>query len=469
MESVCKSYQGKDSERMKYIRNNLLYLLLISQPLLDMLAYFQDGSAVSIAGYVRLAYTILVPVYALFEIREVKDKKNFLAIMCVIGSFCVLHIANGFRVGYINLFSDVKYMLLVIHMPVLLFSFMYLYKKEEALDQIIRALKVNVTIITIAFFWSYVLKSGNYTYADYDLGWTGWYVIPNAQSVIMVSVLPFLIYFVLKYFKKIFPVPMIAVIFMYLSNGTKTTYWSIVLVLVGFFGFIIMECIVKKSKLPIYTLVMLLVLASGCVAAYNYSPRMVLDNNEETAREEEQIALEELGEHGEEDVLKYINKALLDRFGSERVLTAYGEDIDSYTFADMRLKKRIYAKLVWEECDALTKVVGFEYTQMQHADDNFDLENDPPAILYYYGYLGAGLYILMLAYFVLRLTKELFVSFKDSLNQFNFAILMAFGLQMGLAVYTGYLLRRPNVAIYLMVVLLLLHCRTRELKKGRES
>lgn len=455
---------------MKYIRNNLLYLILISQPLLDILAYFQEGSAVSIAGYVRLAYTILVPAYALFVIYDKKDKKKFLAIMCVIGGFCVLHIANGFRVGYINLFSDVKYMLLVIHMPVLLFSFMYLYKKEETLDQIIRALKVNVTIITIAFFASYVLKSGNYTYTDYDLGWTGWYVIPNAQSVIMVSILPFFVYFVLKCFKKSFPIPMIAVIFMYLSNGTKTTYWSIVLVLVGFFCFIIMECILKKSKLPVYTLVMLLVLAGGSVAAYNYSPRMVLDSNEETAREEEQEILEEeLSEEGEEDILKYINEALLDRFGSERVLAAYGEDIDSYTFADMRLKKRIYAKLVWEECDVFTKLVGFEYPQMQHADDNFDLENDPPAILYYYGYLGAGLYILMLVYFVSRLIKELFAAFKESLNQFNFAILMALGLQMGLAVYTGYLLRRPNVAIYLMVVLLLLHCRTRELKKGRES
>lgn len=453
---------------MKYVRNNLLFLILISQPLLDILAYFQEGSAVSLAGYVRLAYTIVVPLYALFYIPEKKDKRKFLAIMCVIGGFCALHVVNGFRVGYLGLFSDVKYMLLVVHMPVLLFSFMYLYKKEEMMDQIVRALKVNVTIITIAFFASYVLKSGNYTYADYELGWTGWYVIPNAQSVIMVSLLPFLVYFIMKYFGKAFPIPMIAVIFMYLSNGTRTAYWSIVLVCAGFFCFILFECILKKSKLPVYTLVMLLVLAAGSVAAYNYSPRMALDSNDETAREEEQELLEE-ELNGDKELSKYINKALIERFGEERVMAAYGEDVDAYTFADMRLKKRIYAKLIWEECDTLTRLVGFEYPQMVYEGDSFDLENDPHAILYYYGYLGAALYVLMLAYFLVRLVKELLSKFKDCLNEFNFAILMTFGLQMGLAVYTGYLLRRPNVAIYLMVALLLLNCRTGELKKGRES
>ena len=98
-----------------YIKNNLLFLVLISQPLLDILAYFQDGSAFSIAGYVRLVYTIGIPLYTLIVLKE---KKKFFVIMCVIATFCALHIANGFRVGYISLFADVKYMLLVFHMPI---------------------------------------------------------------------------------------------------------------------------------------------------------------------------------------------------------------------------------------------------------------------------------------------------------------------------------------------------------------
>ena len=155
----------------------------------------------------------------------------------------------------------------------------------------------------------------------------------------------------------------------------------------------------------------------------------------------------------------------MDRFGKKRVLEAYGDDVTSYTFADMRLKKRIYGKLVWEESDLLTKLVGFEYPQMQHKSENFDLENDLPAILYYYGYVGAIGYICLMGYFVLRLIMMLLRKFKDSLNLLNFTILITWVLQLGLAAYTGYILRRPNVSFYLIVVLLLVYCRTESIRK----
>lgn len=453
------------SKMMNYIKNNLLFLVLISQPLLDILAYFQDGSAVSVAGYVRLLYTVAIPAYTLLVTR---DKKKFALIMSVIASFALLHIANGFRVGYISLFADVKYMLLVLHMPILLISFIYLFEKTDIVSQIIRGLKVNTIIITVVFFFTYVTKSGAYTYDDYNLGWTGWYLIPNAQSIIMVSLLPFIVYFLIIYFKKYFPIPMLAVIFMYIENGTKSAYYGLVLIFAGFLCYLVVEYLIKKeTKFPLYNLVMLAVLIVVTVGSYNYSPREVLDSNDQTAREEEQLKLDE--ELDEETILSYIDKELLDRFGKEKVLAAYGDEFSAYTFADMRLKKRVYGKLVWEESDILTKLVGFEYSQMQHNGENFDLENDLPAILYYYGYLGTIGYVGLMTYFLLRLLMMLIRKFKESLNLYNFTILVSCALQFGLATYTGYILRRPNVSFYLMIVLLLIYCRTDALKKDNEE
>jgi hypothetical protein len=453
-----------------YIKNNLLFLVLISQPLLDILAYFQDGSAVSVAGYVRLIYTIAIPAYTLLV---TKDRKKFVLIMSVIASFALLHIANGFRVGYISLFADVKYMLLVLHMPILLISFIYLFEKTDIMSQIIRGLKVNTVIITVVFFFTYITKSGSYTYADYNLGWTGWYLIPNAQSIIMVSLLPFMVYFLIIYFKKYFPIPMLAIIFMYIENGTKSAFYGLVLIFAGFLCYIVVEYLIKKeTKFPLYNVVMLAVLIVVTVGSYNYSPREVLDINEVTAREEEQLKLDEEAvdeEVDEEMILSYINKELLDRFGKEKVLAAYGDELSAYTFADMRLKKRIYGELVWDESDILTKLVGFEYSQMQHNGDNFDLENDLPAILYYYGYLGAIGYVSLMTYFLLRLLMMLIRKFKECLNLYNFTILISWGLQLGLAAYTGYILRRPNVSFYLMIVLMLIYCRTEALKKDKEE
>ena len=454
------------SKMMNYVKNNLLFLVLISQPLLDILAYFQEGSTISVAGYVRLAYTVLIPLYTLVVAEK---KKSFFYIMSGIGVFALIHVANGLRVGYISLFADVKYMLLVLHMPILLICFMYLFNKAELKIQITRGLVVNIVIFVVTFFASYIMKNGNYTYVDYEVGWTGWYLIPNAQSVITVSVLAFGVYFAMTYCKKYFPIPLSLFLYMYMVNGTKTSYVSVVLVLFGFFCFVIIEYFIKREgKFPTYKALMLGLLLVITVFAYNYTPREIMDENEENARAEEQLELDE-EEFDKSKILQYIDKDLLDRFGNERVLEAYGDDVDAYTFADMRLKKRIYGRLVWEESDLLTKLVGYEYSEMQHNGENFDLENDPHAILYYYGYLGLAGYACLLGYFVLRILVILKKQFKESVNQLNFTILITWGLQMALSVYAGYLLRRPNVSFYLMIVLLLVYCQTEALRKDKEE
>lgn len=451
---------------MNYVKNNLLFLVLISQPLLDILAYFQEGSTISVAGYVRLAYTVLIPLYTLVVAEK---KKSFFYIMSGIGVFALIHVANGLRVGYISLFADVKYMLLVLHMPILLICFMYLFNKAELKIQITRGLVVNIVIFVVTFFASYIMKNGNYTYVDYEVGWTGWYLIPNAQSVITVSVLAFGVYFAMTYCKKYFPIPLSLFLYMYMVNGTKTSYVSVVLVLFGFYCFVIIEYFIKREgKFPTYKALMLGLLLVITVFAYNYTPREIMDENEENARAEEQLELDE-EEFDKSKILQYIDKDLLDRFGNERVLEAYGDDVDAYTFADMRLKKRIYGRLVWEESDLLTKLVGYEYSEMQHNGENFDLENDPHAILYYYGYLGLAGYACLLGYFVLRILVILKKQFKESVNQLNFTILITWGLQMALSVYAGYLLRRPNVSSYLMIVLLLVYCQTEALRKDKEE
>ena len=459
------------NKTMKYIENNLLYLVLIAQPLLDILAYLQGGDSTSVSGYLRLVLTLVIPMYTLIVI---KSKRNFIAIMCIIAGFSVLHIANGFRVGYISFFGDVKYLLLVIHMPILLFSFMYLYEKKSILDQIIRAIKSIVIIVVVAFYVSLITKTGNYTYADAEMGWTGWYIIPNAQSVIMSSLLPFILYYVLKYFKKWFPISMIVISYIYISNGTKAAYLSLILVYFVFAMFMIFEYFVKrKGKFPVYNVLMLLALLVVVVGVYRYSPRAMLDGYAAQVREEEQSELDEVKEEEDEEeeeklYVESINPLLLKRFGKKSVFEAYGDDATAYEFADMRLKKLIYGTLVWKESDIITKCVGFQYPEMQFKGENFDLENDPHAILFYYGYIGATLYIVLLGYFVLRLIRQLIIAFRDSLNLFNFVILISLVLQLGLAVYTGYLLRRPNVAIYLMISLLLIHCQCDDLRKGRE-
>ena len=196
-----------------------------------------------------------------------------------------------------------------------------------------------------------------------------------------------------------------------------------------------------------------------------------MDNTYENAREEEQKELDQIQQESEifEEVKnkqeidrkqklyeKYLNKNLVKKFGYDRVIQEYGEN-PTADFSDVRFAKRIYAKLTWEKCDYLTRIVGFQYPEMQ----NFDLENDPAAIFYYYGYLGAFLYLVFLGYFALRIVKKVIYNFYESTDLFNFTLLCTLLLEIGLAFNSGYLVRRPNVSVYMAAIIVLCFQRTK--------
>lgn len=458
-----------------FTKRNLLFIILASQPFLDVISYIQRDLPTSYAGYIRLFITVFLPLYTLFL---VKDKKPLILWFCVIGAFCALHVLNCIRVGYIDFYADIRYLLSVISAPIFLICFSFLFDKEEIKSQILSAITVNIAVIFLLFFISYFTKTGLVTYADTKVGWTGFAAIPNAQSLIIAAVLPFAVYLLLKYCGKFFPLPLLATCFIYFINATMAAYFSLLLVLAGYLLFLIFRFFIKKDlKFPVYNVIAFTLVISLVIAAYPYSPRYNVDVKEQTTKNYKENLIQseivnsdfdpfdDVVSPTEEIYLKNIDSALIERFGEIQVLNAYGENLNSSGITDMRLKKRIFASLVYNETDFLTKLFGFEYSNMEYNGKIFDLENDFPAIFYYYGYIGFGLYILLLVYFFLRIAKQLIFDFKESFNSFNFAIFLSFALCMGGALFSGYLLRKPNVSVYLAAVLLLILSRTEPLSK----
>lgn len=437
---------------LSIFKNNLLAIILVLQPFMDILAYVQRDSDVSIAGYFRLGVTVLIPMYVVFFTKE---RKRFIACMSVIVLFCTMHILNCFRVGYINVFIDVKYMLLVAHAIVLLFSFIFLYEKKEILRQTMAALKIMIAVVAVSYYLSYFLKSGIYTYIHSEIGWTGWNNTPSVFSVILSSLFPFAVYFCISTEKKWPVFLLLPISFMYVMNGTKAAYLTLIGTMFCCVLFIIVEYFIQqKEKFPIFICVALSVILVASIAYYNYSPRLDIDtlNNQSLEKTEENLT--------DKTFEEALDEKMIERFGLDRYLSAYKGEKTAENLANNRLKKIIFGSLVWEETDTLTKFVGFEQTKMYIGNETYDLESDPQAIFFYYGYIGAALYGLLLLYFLVRLMKQLITSFKQSFNLFNFVLFINYGLLMVSTVYTGHLLRRPNSAIYLTIVLLLIYCRT---------
>lgn len=81
---------------------------------------------------------------------------------------------------------------------------------------------------------------------------------------------------------------------------------------------------------------------------------------------------------------------LIDEFGLEAVMEQYNYATDPQTLYNTRVKKLTAMEMVWQKQDFLTRILGFEYAQCHVGSHIYDPENDFPALLYYYGYLGVG-------------------------------------------------------------------------------
>lgn len=465
------------------LKENWFLILIVCQPILDIIAYFQYDNVIgSMAGYIRMILMCIIPIGILLKTDK---KKSFIIWMSIIGIYCLLHIVNGFRVGYVSIFEDVSYLARVVQMPILAISFMYFYDIDQGkqLKKLPKTFYFNCLLIFVTMCIAHLTNTAQFTYNDYQYGLLGWFANANSQSIIIVSLIPISIYYALKSKNKIFiSCTILFTWFLMFSNGTKAAYYAIYIIFFGYLVFLIFEYFIHRKdgrKFPLFVTGFLLVMAITSVLAYPYSPRYQMDDNSSSARVKDQEVMDKdmtdlvkknnnqkitvdiikSDEKVRKEIVEYytplLDKDLIAVFGAETVLEKYGWLPDSIDITDMRLKKRIYSELLWEESDSITKFVGFEYTKI----DGFDLENDYPAIFYYYGYIGFGLYILFLAYFVFIVIRSCIKDFKGSMNAFNFACILTLGLQVGLAQLSGAILRRPNASIYLSIILALLYYR----------
>ncbi len=466
-----------------YVVENWLFLLIAAQPVLDVLAYWTNNTQSSWAGYIRLVIMAALPLCMFFKLEK---KKHFLISMFAIGVFCVLHFLNCFRVGYIDMFRDVAYMARVAQMPILAICFVYAVRDERMKKQAVLGLEVSAGLVLLALVLAVITGTDNVTYGE-GLGVSGWVIDNNrcANSIILVSLSCFAMYFAAKSENKLInalvPVVICTVL---ISNGTKACYLGLFAEMLGFAAFLVLNKLVNHAKLNKLLLCVLLLAAVVSALIYPYTPRAKVEAMQASSialKDEDELVrlLKEKGydpaamtveEKLADPVVREIYEAyyyklmwnvlpeMFDRFGIERIMREYDMTTSAATLIDTRLMKRTYAKMIWDECDLVTRLVGYEVSEIK--DPAHDPENDWPALFYYYGYIGFGLYIAFILLFVWKLVKKVTAHFKGSLNLLNFSLLLCFALQMGLAEFSGALLRRPNVSVYLSVVLALIYYRT---------
>ena len=510
----------------------LVGAIIIIQPMLDVLSYFlgeMGNNSLSTA----LRFLLLMGVALLGFI--VSDKKRvYFLFYGVMGAFWLAHVINCYRIGYQSVVSDTANFLRIMNFPIFTLSFITFFQKGENLRKFVYAgFAINLAEIVVFTALPWLTGHPVYTYNTLYLGVMGWFSTPNAQSAIVVLVAPLAILFAWK--TKKYPVFLLSLVLSFglmFAMGTKFTFYSI-FIIAGAYIFLFVLNFQKKCLRYVLPLLGVVVLV---VAFRSYAPMQMresmsqyaLNNYQQLVNESlknsgaDQSELEEIRQElaesekdgssssgGEEQQLQRLRDSLIgvytdpevygsifgniyDRFGVYNVMDAYDYTSESTILSDSRVRKSMFAKLMWEEKDFATHLLGFEYQDMIYEGTIYDLENDFPAVFYFCGYIGFTLYMLFLALFAVMILKAFFQdvasawkSQEEKPRRLPLRSLCAFGggvqrfltVEMGAvgmtfllaaiaAQVSGNVLRRPNVTVYFAVAAAYL-CYLTVMKRGK--
>ena len=471
-----------ENTRKSWLRDHGLALLIAAQPLLDTLAFWTANERATPAGYIRLLIMAALPLYLLIKGRE---RRKLLLALGVMALFSLLHVLNGFRVGYLNPAFDIQYLVKVLQMPVLAVCFMQLIRDEGTRDQAFRGIALAGAITLALIVLARLTGTGNVTYGE-GLGYSGWVIDDNrtANSILLVTLGSFAVARAVKGESKLWQLLVPCVVTaVYLTNGTKACYFSLYGMFAAYAVYALLRRPIRGEKVRAFAALVLALLMGFATVIYPYTPRCKVSASIAQAAQPGVIeaALLERGidvttmsfeERFADPVVRevfyeyylsffdYVIPDLFPRFGTDRIFTYWRMTTDVARLIDTRQIKICYSSLVWEDCDLLTRLVGFEVSEIG-TDGTRDLENDWPALYFYYGYLGCALYGGFLLYFVLRVLRRLREDFAGSFTAENYALLFTLLLLLGLAQFSGALIRRPNVNIYLALILGLIAFATR--------
>ena len=471
-----------DTTWKTWLREHWLTLLIAAQPLLDALAFWTANERATAAGYIRLLILAALPLWLLLRGRE---RKKLLLALGVMALYALLHVLNNFRVGAIAPLFDLAYLVKVLQMPVLAVCFTLLIRDERTQRQAFRGILLAGGIMLGLIVLAWLTGTGNVTYGE-GLGYSGWVIDDNrtANSILLVTLGSFAVARAVRSDSRLAQLLIpCAVTAVYIINGTKACYFSLYGMFAAYTVYALLHRPIRGEKAKGFAALVLALLMVFATVIYPYTPRCKVSASIARAAQSGEIeaallkrgidvttmSFEERFEHPVvrevfyEYYLSYFDYVIPDlfsRFGTDRIFTYWRMTTDVERLIDTRQIKICYSALVWEDCDLLTRLVGFEVSEIGF-DGVRDLENDWPALYYYYGYLGCALYGGFLLYFLIRVLRRLREDFAGSFTVENYALLFTLFLQLGLAQFSGALLRRPNVNFYLALILGLIAYATR--------
>ena len=454
-------------------------LLIILQPVLDIIAFWTKSPDGTLAGLVRLAIMVVLPLVLLFRLPEKRDKLRLALSLCAIGLVCLLHLANLIRIGAESLVYEISYTAKTAHMPILAVCFLYSIRNTQTRNQAYWGLTFAAAVTAVALALSIITGTANETYGE-GLGVSGWVIddLRTANSTILVILSAFAVFCAVKSDKKAVNIliPVLTALCLIL-NGTMTCYLAIFLIFLGFSVFLPLERKLRACRINRTAILVLLVVSILSAAAFPLTPKYQIRKQQTSFMDKTQTEFEQgLGAEKldpnavtREQILNdpkihtlyedyywkclwILSPGMFELYDIDEIMAKYNFTTDATILLNTRNLKKAFVSLMWDHSDTLTKLFGIDCSFAWY-QGKVDLENDWSAIFYYYGYVGFAAYVGFILYFVFLILRRLRRNFRTAFTADNFVILLCFVMLIGIAQYSGAVLRRPNVSFYLALIL----------------
>lgn len=470
---------------MKKIDEFFIYIFIILQPILDVIAYFTFSPNITIISF--MLRTSLLIIFSIYSFYLIKDKKKLLMFILPLALISLLHVIGVFITHGLSL-GDIKNTVSIMHTPVLALLFIFLLKENSNYKkQFVRGLITNLIIIFIVIILSIITNTYGTTYRDFGI--IGWFSGSNTPSMILAVLCPlFLMYINKKPFHFIYLIACLIVIFLLVINGTRTCYYSLIalFILMVYLNVFSKKTNGKNIKILISLFVLFLAIALYPISVTNLKTLMnknnfkenqeiinKIDSNEEINIELEKEILEVEEQEDAENTnvqshkysdqelkvyeklkTSYLYVGLMKKRGVLPVIERIKNNVNSETLADNRLVKRINSDIIFDESNIYTKLFGIDYAPVER--DGYDPENDLTALFYYLGYIGFAVYMCYIIYFVILVFKKFLKDKSIIINDEIVILCYSFMLAVAGGELTGAFLRKPSANIYLSIIMALI-------------
>ena len=405
-----------------------LIVLMAIQPLMDILSFWTDRLGMSNTITLLLRFAVFAVVCVLGFVTSSRKKVYGIAIVAC-AFLLVGHCISCFIVGYQRIVYDLTNFVRVVQMPLFVLCFIsFLRANEKCYRAFETGLMLDFWIITASVVVSVLTHTSSATYQSTNVGILGWYSFGNAQSAIMSILAPIVI--LLCYRRKnflLFTVTSVAALAQLYLMGTRLAFFSIAVAALGVPVVLVLTGKARTSKRYIAVLVLIL---AACCATYKQSPMYINQNRYNEAMSYKQNDAERMIQRAEGNktgtstvtpeeryhalctIYNFYSPNMCQRFGTARVMSAYGYSDQVTDITATRHRKIVFCEMLLDEQPFTSRLFGMELGRMAFDGEIYDVENDFHGICFLYGWVGLAMMVAFIGYFLYLIVKCLIKDFR---------------------------------------------------------